>query len=108
MKQNKTGKSSGAPVKRRRKLYEIIASATDFPSDAISSVPTFTLRGMHEVEADVCDGILEYNESSVTLAVGKRRVSIRGDALILSDFSSGVLYVRGNIASISLAEDGNA
>ncbi len=108
MKQKKTDKSSGAPVKRRRKLYEIIASATEFPSDAISSVPTFTVRGVHEVEADGCDGILEYNESSVTLAVGKRRVSIKGDALILSDFSGGVLYVRGNIASISLAEDGNA
>lgn len=104
MKQKKTEMITG----RRRKLYELISSATELPSDAVSSIPTFVIRGLHEVEADGCDGILEYGDQSVMLAVRGRRVYIKGDSLTLSDFFGESLTVRGNITSISITEDENA
>lgn len=90
---------------RHKQLYEIIADTVEVPSDAISSIPVFTVRGYHEVEADGCDGILEYSDERVVLAVGKRRVTITGDLLTLSDFRGSILTVRGNIDAVYLTED---
>ena len=89
---------------RRRRLYEIVSEVTEMPADAVSSVPTFVIRGLHEVEADGCDGILEFSENRVTLEVGERRVTVTGNSITLSDFSDGVLFVRGNIDSVRLTE----
>ena len=75
------------------------------PADAVSSVPTFVIRGLHEVEADGCDGILEFSENRVTLEVGERHVTVTGNHITLSDFSDGVLFVRGNIDSVRLTEE---
>ena len=64
-------------------------------------MPLFILRGKHEIEVEGCTGILEYEGEKITLAVGRDRFTVRGSRLCLEDFSEGVLYVRGDIASAS-------
>ena len=91
---------------RRRRLYEAVADAVELPADAVSGIPVFTVRGYHEVEADGCDGILEYDERHVILSVRGRRVSVVGEMLTLSDFRDTMLTVRGNIRAVYLTEDG--
>ena len=96
---------------RRRRLYEVIAEAAEMPVDSVSAVPTFTVRGLHELEADGCDGILEYCDTRVVFSCrfgmggGRRRVTVSGDKLILSVFSERVLTVHGNISSVTFTED---
>ena len=97
---------------RRRRLYEVISEITEMPADAVSSIPTLTLRGLHEFEADGCDGILEYSDTRVVLSCsrfvfpnGSRRITVGGTMLTLSDFSDGVLFVRGNIDSVVIGEE---
>lgn len=96
---------------RRRRLYEIIAESTEMPADAVARIPTFVIRGLHEVEADGCGGILEYCDTRVVLscslgALGKKhRMTVQGTMLTLSDFSDGRLHIRGNIGSVILTEE---
>ena len=93
-------------IRRRRRLYEVVADAVELPADAVSNIPVFTVRGYHEMEADGCDGILEYDERRVMLSVSGRRVTVVGESLTLSDFRDGTLFVRGNIHAVYLTEDG--
>ena len=96
---------------RRRSLYELISSSVEMPADAVAKMPTFVIRGLHEVEADGCSGILEYCDSRVVLScsfgvLGKEhRMTVTGEMLTLSDFSDGVLHIRGNIQSVALTEE---
>ena len=98
-------------INRRRKLYEVISQVTEIPADAVSSVPTLVIRGLHEMEIDGCVGILEYTDTKVVLSctfgpLGKnRRITVDGTMLTLSDFSDNVLFIRGNIGSVNLTEE---
>ena len=87
--------------KRRRKLYEKIAEFCEIPQESVADIPVFVLRGRHELEAEGCTGVLEYEAERIILSVGKNRITVRGSFLELSDFSDRHLCVRGNIESVS-------
>jgi len=87
--------------KRKQKLYERISLFCEIPQESIANIPVFVLRGHHELEAEGCTGILEYNSSRIILAIGKEKLTVLGEFLVLSDFSDRLLYVRGNIKSVS-------
>ncbi len=96
---------------RRRKLYERFAQLCEVEQDVVSSLPVFIIRGEHEVEVDGCHGILEYEPQRIVLAIKNGKFTVIGRCLTLSDFRSGILYIRGDIraaafGNVSIEEDG--
>ena len=79
----------------------MISDFCEVPSDMVSNVPVFEIRGHHEIEITGCSGILEYNDKRIILTVGRDKFTVTGDSLVLSDFRDNVLFVRGNIKSAS-------
>jgi len=92
---------------QRKKLYEKISAAIDIPQDIIANIPVIIIRGRHEIEVSGCCGILEYENETVVLSMGKERFRVRGEALTLSDFREDTLYIRGSISSAEYVEDQN-
>lgn len=93
--------------KRKRKLYEKIAALCEIPQESVADIPIFVIRGRHEVEVEGCTGILEYDSEKIVLAVdksGRGKFTVTGDMLTLNDFSNRLLFVRGNIASVSFVD----
>jgi len=82
---------------RKKKLYERFAQLCEVDSDIVASLPVFIIRGEHEVEVDGCQGILEYEPERIVLAIKNGKFTVVGRCLTLSDFRSGVLYIRGDI-----------
>ena len=95
---------------RPKKLYEILAAFCEMPQDIFAGLPVYTIRGRHEIEISGCTGILTYDSRCIVLSVGRESLYISGDALMLSDFCDNILYVRGNIRSVSFekGEDADA
>jgi len=71
------------------------------------NIPVIIIRGRHEIEVSGCCGILEYENETVVLSMGKERFRVRGEALTLSDFREDTLYIRGSISSAEYVEDQN-
>ncbi len=90
--------------KRRRKLYEKISAFLEIPQESVADIPVFVLRGRHELEAEGCTGVLEYEAERIILALAKGRITVLGNMLELSDFSDRHLCVRGNIESVSFGD----
>ncbi|MBE6625553.1 MAG: hypothetical protein E7628_00010 [Ruminococcaceae bacterium] len=82
---------------RHKKLYERISHLCEVDADIVAALPVFIIRGEHEIEVEGCRGILEYEPEKVVLSVKNGRFTALGQCLTLSDFRSGVLYIRGNI-----------
>ena len=82
---------------RRKKLYERIAHLCEVDADIVAALPVFVIRGEHEIEVEGCRGILEYEPEKIVLSTKNGRFTALGKCLMLSDFRSGVLYIRGNI-----------
>ena len=89
----------GLPKKnaRRKKLYERIANLCEVEADIVATLPVFVIRGEHEIEVEGCSGILEYDPQKIVLSTKNGRFTALGKYLTLSDFRSGVLYIRGDI-----------
>ncbi len=83
--------------KRRGKLYERIAHLCEVEEDIVAALPVFVIRGEHEIEVEGCRGILEYEPERIVLSIKNGRFTALGNCLTLSDFRSGVLYIRGEI-----------
>lgn len=88
---------------RRIRFSERLAQMCDVPQEAIVNIPVFVIRGRREIEVAGCDGIIEYGDDHIVLNMGKDIFSVEGDGLVLSDFKNSVLFVRGNIVSVSFS-----
>ncbi len=91
---------------RQIKLYERIAKLCEVPQNVVANIPIFVIRGKHEMEVTGCGGILEYDDNSIVLTVGRDKFTVKGKNLVLSDFRESVLYIRGDIVSASFAVGG--
>lgn len=100
MRQRKNKRTGGQTAGR---LAEAVSRLTEFPLEAVSAVPTVTVKGRREVEITGCLGVLEYENGIVVVKTAGGPCAVSGEGLVLSDFHRDVLSVRGRIDAVRLA-----
>ena len=84
-----------------RKTKRAFADAAEFPSDVVRGIPDVEILGNGECYVIGCLTILEYGDETVSFDSGSVTVTVRGSGLLLSEFRSGCMRVKGEIASVS-------
>ncbi len=92
--------------KHTHPIARTLSAFTEFPLEAVCTLPVVSLRGSTEAEITYCRGILEYDEGKVVLATAEDTITVRGEGLILSDFHEGTLRIRGRIYALTLEQEG--
>lgn len=72
----------------------------DIPATALGSMCQMELAGNREAIIDGCQGILEYDENVIRLAVGKMSVKFTGRGLQIKVLTHNSAVVEGYIANI--------
>ena len=84
-----------------RKTKRRLADAAEFPTDCVSGIPDVEIRGDCDCYVSGCLTILEYSDGVVKFDSGSVTVTVRGSGLLLSEFRSGCMRVKGAIESVS-------
>ena len=84
-----------------RRTKRIVADAAEFPADVVRGIPDVEIRGDGDCFINGCHTILEYSEETVKFDSGAVTVTVRGSGLLLSEFRSGCMRVKGEIISVS-------
>ncbi len=87
---------------KRHRLAGVVSRVTEFPLEAVCTVPVFCIKGRCEVEVTGCCGVLEYDECKVVIKTRDEIFCVTGGNLILSNFHNDVLLVRGRIDTVCL------
>ncbi len=69
-----------------------------------SAVMHITSTGRLEIEN--CGGILDYNETGITLKLGCQAVRIEGDGLLVDTYQKALMTVHGRIFTITFLYSG--
>ncbi|MBQ6262862.1 MAG: YabP/YqfC family sporulation protein [Clostridia bacterium] len=88
-----------------RKTKRLAADAAEFPTDCVRGIPDVEIRGDGECFVSGCLTILEYCCESVKFDAGSVTVTVRGSGLLLSEFRSGCMRVKGEIASVTFEKE---
>ena len=88
-----------------RKTKRIIADAAEFPADVVRGIPDVEIRGDGDCFVNGCRTILEYSEETVKFDSGTVTVTVRGSGLLLSEFRSGCMRVKGEIFTVSFEKE---
>lgn len=86
----------------RKNAVKNIAERLSLPEDALMGGIRVTLSGEGFLIAENHGGILEYTDSRVVLAAGKRRLSVTGTELVISAMNRSELALRGKISSVEI------
>lgn len=86
----------------RKNAVKDIAERLHLPEDALMGGIKVTLSGDSCLVAENHGGILEYTDSRVVLAAGKRRLSVTGTELVISAMNRTELALRGKISSVEI------
>ena len=84
-----------------RKTKRFAADAAEFPTDCVRGIPDVEIRGDGECFVSGCLTILEYSDDKVKFDSGSVTVTVCGCGLLLSEFRSGCMRVKGEILSVS-------
>lgn len=98
----------GGKMKGRKKLFfgksETNQSEKRPPKPTAS--PLVVLHGRKTAVLYDCKRILRYERNEILLLCGRERLTITGQNLFCSSFSSGAVTVEGRIASLRFSEGG--
>lgn len=72
----------------------------DLPSSAISKIPQIEVSGNREAIIEGCQGVLEYDESSIKLNAGKMSIHFTGRNLQIKVLTHDSAVVEGYITGI--------
>lgn len=92
--------------KKKDELVSRFAEEMQLPLSALTDTFRIELRGAGEMTVEGCMGIIEYDENSVSLNLGKNAVNVSGTYLEINAFSEQQAVITGNIASISFSVTG--
>ena len=99
--------SSMAKEKKRKakpRLRFHMASALDFPPQALFGVSIIEIRDFSEMSVRECSGISAYNETEIVINVKKQKVRVEGTGLSLRRISENEIAVDGRIRTINLID----
>ncbi|MBQ8767020.1 MAG: YabP/YqfC family sporulation protein [Clostridia bacterium] len=69
-------------------------------AEIFSDEPKIEMSGNREIIIDGCKGVIEYDENTIKLSLGKNALSISGDNLVINSFDSSVAIISGVICEI--------
>lgn len=91
-------------MREKRNFFKGIGERLHVPREGVPYGFSAFLMGDREVVVRGCRRILCYRADVIALAVGKRRLEIRGDALYCSSFGEHTVTVSGRIEELSFLE----
>lgn len=86
----------------KKNAVKDIAERLRLPEDALMGGIRITLSGDGSLIAENHGGILEYTDSRVVLAAGKRKLSVTGTGLVISAMNRSELALSGKISSVEI------
>ena len=89
----------------KRDLGARLAARLNIPLEALPSGFGLSMIGDGELTVRGCKRILSYGETCISLAVGKRVLTVMGTALFCTAFSGGAVTIRGRISGLDLGGD---
>ncbi len=87
--------------RHRHPIARTLSEFTEFPIEAMCTIPIVTLKGNEEAEITCCRGILEYDDGRVVVATSGDTVTVTGKGLILSGFHNGSLRIHGVLCAVN-------
>ncbi len=101
MKKNKTRRGVLKPMKKTAKRQILdIGEFFEVPSDIALGIPHLEFSGNQKVTIDKVQGILEYDEDTVSVNTSSFVVKIDGTDLSLSNMVPGSVVISGKILSV--------
>lgn len=85
---------------KRDSLLKRAALIFDIPEDTIPGISRIEICGNNEVLIENHRGILEYDDTRLSVNVGKHLLSIEGEDLTISAMNDLGLRLYGNIISV--------
>lgn len=71
-------------------------------SDFGEKITLFCFCGVH-IEGH--KGLVEYSEECVTVRVGKKRVTVKGEKLAVKEVTKEELFIKGKICGLEVCDD---
>lgn len=89
--------------KKKDELAKKIANELQIPEEALTSSYRIEFRGNSDVSVEGCQGIVEYDESVISLNLGKCIVRFRGSDLEIDTFFETQAVIRGTVAAMEFS-----
>lgn len=80
---------------------EIFSSMFRMPPPTLYTDAMVHINCAGTVQIDNCKGILAYNENAVELDMGKLKLQLSGDDLVLETVEKGIILVRGQVFGLT-------
>lgn len=94
----------GVTMKSRKEDFtKKIADELQFPQTAVSDIFHIELKGNSDATIEGCRGILDYDETYITINLGDSTVRFSGAELEISSFFDGRAVIKGTIASVDFS-----
>ena len=101
-RKNRTRHGVLKPMKKTAKHQILnIGEFFEVPSDIALGIPHLELTGNQKVTIDRVEGVLEYDDDTVSINTASFIVKIDGTNLSLSNMVPGSVVISGNILSIA-------
>ena len=87
--------------KKKDDFAKKFAEEMQLPQSAVTDIFRIEIRGLSDILIEGCRGIIEYNEYTITLNLGKCTVSIGGKDLEINNLSEQQAVITGVIEKIN-------
>lgn len=79
-----------------------LSRETEFPLEACGNIPVIVIRDGCEIDISGCRKLTEYGSERLTLHGGGTAISISGEGLVMADYVSDTVRIRGNVTDIHI------
>lgn len=107
MKHRKSRLQGGKGVKKEGKLASLqvkAAKAMDIPINTLLDLPQIEMTGNREAVVEGCQGIVEYDETSIQLRTKYHILQFTGADLQIKTMTDTSVVVQGMIAGLSFQQ----
>lgn len=89
-------------MKRAQKILEAASARLDVPGEIMARLPKVEITGFSKLSVEQHNGILEYTDEVVTVAVSFGRIRVIGSGLSISLMNHGYIIVVGNLQCVEM------
>ena len=88
---------------KKRGIAEGISEKFDIPGEGVAGQTRLTLTGTRRVHIENHRGVIEYNETLISVNCGDIIISITGENLELQSMNAQELLIRGDVRAINIS-----
>ena len=74
----------------------------EFPIESAANLPVVEIKGDEEAYVSGCNKILEYSTERVIFEGGRFHITVTGKCMILEDYNSGCVCIRGYVCAVEV------